>query len=529
MNTAARNGTIHRLLQSQAEQCPDAPFVFFEDQVFSYADVEASSGAVAAGLERRGIGKGDKVAIVMRSRPEFLYSWFGLNKLGAVEVPIHPEHKGEVLRHMLDISDTRIVIVQADYLEQILDVADRISQLERIIVLGEHAADNQWQGETEFFTEILAFGGAYTEAAVEWSDPFAIMFTSGTTGRSKGALLPHNYAVRSAEIFVERLAIVADDRYYQTMPLFHLGGQFAVVMPALLAGISIVLRERFSVQNFLPEVRQYGCTISNYAGGMLAMLASAEPRTDDRDNPLRMLNGSGAPAEIHRAFEERFGVQLMNEGYGMTEIGTPLLGTLGESRPGTCGTCHSDYAVKIVDDDGFEVGPNTPGELLVRPLKPYRMMLEYYNMPEQTVEAWRDLWFHTGDILMELDDGFFKFIDRKKDALRRRGENISSFEVEEAVNQHPSVLQSAVIGMQSELGEDEVMVCVTLNPGMELEPQQLLEHCRTRVARFMVPRYVRIMPDLPRTPTQRVQKHVLRDQGLTDDTWDKERTAYVGD
>jgi crotonobetaine/carnitine-CoA ligase len=519
--------TIPYLLGERASSSPDEPFVLFEDQIFSYATVETMSRRVAAGLQKRGIGKGSKVAVIMRNRPEFLFVWFGLNKLGAVEVPIHTEHRGEVLRHMLGISDSVMVVTEPDYLAQTVEMLVDLPGLKHVIVVGD-SHDLECQGRLrESFDELTDNTGEYVDAEVLWSDPFGIMFTSGTTGVSKGALLPHNYAVSTAGIFVERLAIGPDDRYYVTMPLYHLGAQFGAVMPALRAGISVVLTERFSVRRFLGDVRRYDCTLSNYAGGMLAMIASADPQPDDAVNPLRLLNGSGAPPDLHRAFEERFGVQLMNEGYGMTEIGAPLLGSLEDPRPGTCGKRHPDYDVKIVDDDGVKVGLNTPGELLVRPRKPYCMMLEYYNMPRETMETWGDLWFHTGDILMELDDGHFTFVDRKKDALRRRGENISSFEVESAVNKHPAVLQSAVVAVPSGMGDDDVMLCVTLQPDMTLGPDELIRHCREHMARFMVPRYVRVVDDLPHTPTQRVRKHVLREQGLTADTWDREKGGDV--
>jgi len=204
----------------------------------------------------------------------------------------------------------------------------------------------------------------------------------------------------------------------------------------------------------------------------------------------------------------------------------PLMNTPQVRRPATCGKPHPDVAVRLVDDHGLEVGPNTPGELLIRPHRPYIMLLEYYNDPQRTVDAWRDLWFHTGDYLYCDDDGYYHFVDRKKDALRRRGENISSYEVEKAVNSHPAVLESAALAAKSELGEDEVMVCLTLKPGQKLTPVELTAHCEERMAYFMVPRYLRFMEGLPKTPTERVQKYRLREEGVTPDTWDREKAGY---
>lgn len=210
----------------------------------------------------------------------------------------------------------------------------------------------------------------------------------------------------------------------------------------------------------------------------------------------------------------------------MSEIGIPLFSSVKDRAPGTCGKPRDDYAVKVVDDNGLELGPNQPGELLIRTLKPYSMFLEYYKMADKTAEALADCWFHTGDYLYYDDRGWFHFVDRKKDALRRRGENISSYEVEKVVNSHPSVLESAAVAVKSELGEDEVMVCLTLKQGKSLTPGELMAHCEEKMAYFMIPRYVRIMAAMPKTPTERVQKNVLRDQGVTADTWDREKAGY---
>ena len=228
--------------------------------------------------------------------------------------------------------------------------------------------------------------------------------------------------------------------------------------------------------------------------------------------------------DLFEAFEKRFGVTLI-EGYGMSEIGLPLMNTVSERKVGTCGKPRPDYEVKVVDDYGIEVGPNTPGELLLRPKKPYSILLEYYNMPEKTVEAWQDLWYHTGDYLFQDEDGYFHFVDRKKDAIRRRGENISSFEVEKVIRSHPTVLESAAIAVKSDIGEDEVMVCLTLKPGQELTPEELIAHCQKNMAYFMIPRYLRFMNRLPKTPTERVEKYRLREEGITPDTWDLKKSG----
>jgi crotonobetaine/carnitine-CoA ligase len=287
----------------------------------------------------------------------------------------------------------------------------------------------------------------------------------------------------------------------------------------------MVLAPRFSASGFWPDVHRHGCTSFNYIGGILPILLKAEPRPDDAENPLRVLFGGGCPADLFDVVEQRWGVTIL-EGYGMTEIGLPLLNTLASRRRGTCGRPVFGCQVKLVDDYEVEVPPGTAGEILVRPGLPYTMFLEYYKMPEKTVEAWRNLWFHTGDYLRVDEDGYYHFVDRKKDALRRRGENISSWEVERTINAHDAVLESAAIPAKSPDAEDEVMVCVVLRPGKALTPAELLDHCQDHMAYFMVPRYVRFMDALPKTPTEKIQKAVLREDGVTADTWDREAAGY---
>ncbi len=375
------------------------------------------------------------------------------------------------------------------------------------------------------YREVVDNDGRYEEVEVLWSDPFIIMFTSGTTGPSKGSLMPHNYALHMGEVVGEAVEYSERDCLYNALPLFHGNAQVLSTMPALMSGARMVLAERFSAGRFWDEIKRYGCTEFNYIGGILPILMKADPRPDDADNPLRVMMGGGAPMDLFEAIEKRFGVILI-EGYGMSEIGLPLMNTLKERKKATCGKSRSDSTVKVVDDYGLELGPNQAGELLIRPNNPYDMLLEYYRMPEKTVEAWQDLWFHTGDYLYYDEEGYFHFVDRKKDALRRRGENISSYEVEKVINSHPSVLESAAVAARSDLGEDEVLVCLTLKPGTKLTPVELMDYCQDRMAYFMIPRFLRFMEVMPKTPTQRIQKVQLREQGITPNTWDREKAGY---
>ena len=515
--------TVHNLLLMRSGEQPDRPFLMFEGRSFSHAEVAARSTAAASALRSLGIGRGDRVALMLSNRPEFLFLWFGCSMLGAIEVPVHTGQKGEFLAYVLERADCRMIVAEACFWEQLSPVIERPRSL-------ECAAFLDGLPRHEGRVRVTAFDSLPQQETVPYADvggtaPHAIMFTSGTTGPSKGAVMPQSFPLVVGEVIARAAEYTSEDVLYNALPLFHGNAQFLSTIPALLVGAQVVLARRFSASQFWSEVRRYGCTEFNYIGGILPMLMKADPSPQDRDHPLRVMMGAGAPKEIFRQFEQRFGVRLV-EGYGMSEIGIPLMSER-TTPPGSCGRPHAGYEVRLIDAEGNDVADNVAGEILVRPRQLGAMMLEYYGMPEQTVEAWRDLWFHTGDYLKRDTQGHYWFIDRKKDALRRRGENISSWELEQVVNTHPDVLETAAIPVPAELGEDEVMVCVVLRPGRTLEPEALVRFCEERMAKFMVPRYVRRIAALPKTPTERVQKFELRQQGVTSDTWDRLAQAGV--
>jgi len=517
---------IYQVLKQKVEQYGNREFLYFRDKVFGYNDFDLESDKVASGFESLGVGKGDKVAIIMSNRPEFLFVWFGLIKLGAIEVPINTAHKGNLLIYMVDKADCRFLIAESSFLDRLGPVLKDLPKIEKVLVLNKpEEFIPQLDKPVVDYRKVMDNDGRYNEVEVIWSDPFAIMFTSGTTGPSKGVLLPHNLALRMGEIISEVGEYDDRDCIYNPFPLFHANAQFPCTMAALMSGARVVLEERFSVSRFWDDVKRYGCTECNFVGSVLPILYSADAKPGDANNPLRVMIGANAPKDIIDAFEKRFGVTILDS-YGTTEVGIPIANTREKRKPGSCGRPRPDYEIKVVDDYGIELGPNTPGELVIRPGKPYSILLEYYKMPEKTVDAWRNLWFHTGDYLYYDEEGFFYFVDRKKDAMRRRGENISSFEVEAVVRSHLAVQEVAAVAVKSEMGEDEVMVCVTLKPGQTLKHEELIAHCETQMAYFMIPRYVRFMEKMPKTPTERVEKYKLREEGVTPDTWDREKAGY---
>jgi len=523
---AALEMNIHGVLKEKVKKYGGREFFYFQNKSFTYSDLDKESDKVAKGFQSLGVKKGDKVAIIMDNRPEFLFLWFGLSKLGAIEVPINTAHKGDLLIHMIDTAQCSLMVVESKYLDRVEPVLEDLPGIEKVVVLNVPDKPlSQLKKPTFDYLTAIDNNGLFKKIEVLLSDPFAIIFTSGTTGPSKGSLMPQNYALFMGKVCMECCEYTENDCLYNALPLFHGNAQFLSTMPALMSGAKIVLSPRFSASRFWPDIKKYGCTEFNYIGGILPILLSADPKPDDGDNPLRVMFGGGCPPDLFDEVEKRFKVVLL-EGYGMSEIGLPLLNTIKSRKKGTCGKPVYGCQIKLVDDYGIEVEPGVTGELLLRNKEPFTMLLEYYNMPEKTVDAWRDLWFNTGDYLVADKDGFFNFVDRKKDALRRRGENISSHEVEKVINANPAVLESAAIGVKSEMAEDEVMVCIKLKNDANITPESLLDYCQKRMAYFMIPRFVRILDQLPKTKTQKILKSRLRDEGVTTDTWDREKQNY---
>lgn len=511
--------TLPELLAERVARYGNREFMHFGQDVFGFEDIVTISQKIAKGLQDQGVKKGDKVALMMSNRPEFLFSWFALSMLGAVEVPINTAHKGTLLSYLLAQSETRLLLADAQFQAQLKPILSELPELQQLIILDDDIED--LAKPCIHFNKLLDNQGDYTKPQLSAEDPIAIMFTSGTTGPSKGAVVPQQYPLSMGTIVASCAAYTEADCLYNALPLFHGNAQFLSTIPALLSGAKMVLAKRFSASSFWSDIRHYGCTEFNYIGGILPILLKAEPSAEDRNNSLRVMVGAGAPKDLSAEFEQRFDLKLV-EAYGMSEIGIPITNFINHRKLGSCGYQHPDYDVILMTDEGKKAEVNQPGELLIRPKKFNGMMLEYYRMPEKTIEAWSNLWFHTGDYLMQDEDGCFYFLDRKKDALRRRGENISSYEVEKEINSHPDVLESAAIAVKSELGEDEVMVVVCTRPDAQLSAPQLIDHCQANMAYFMVPRFVRFIEQMPKTPTERIQKFELRQQGVTADTFDRE-------
>ena len=526
MTTNSQN-VIGTLIQEKAKTLKDRVFLFFNDERVTYEEMDIISNRFAQGLARLGLGKGDKVVMMMQNHPDFLYAWFGMAKLGAVEVPINIAYKGDSLSYIINNSDSKLLFIDAPLLERLQLIGKDLPNLRTIICRGEfdRAIASSLPIPVISIDEFFTCSPDPIAAQVDMKDPVGILYTSGTTGLSKGVVLSHGAFVQLARLIAHFRQLGPQDILYTFLPLFHGNAQMLSVMNALVADAQLVLRERFKASTFWDEIRQYGATQFNYLGAVMTILSKQPPKDGDADNPVRICIGAACPPDVMKQMEERFKIICL-EGYGLTEAGIFMHWTVDDRKPGSCGKIVEEYyEAKLMDDEDNEVPVGEMGEIVVRPKVPFMMMSGYYKMPEKTLESYRNLWFHTGDYARLDDEGYFYFVDRKKDALRRRGENISSFEVEKVINSHPSVLESAVFAIPSELGEDDVAACVVLKPGESLVPEQLLAHCNDRMAYFAIPRYLEFAAELPKTPTGRVEKYRLREAGVTERTWDREKAG----
>jgi carnitine-CoA ligase len=519
--------TVGSVLEDKARTIGEKIYFLHGDQKITYREMNENANRVANSLINLGIKKGDKVCVIMVNSIEFVYTWFALAKIGAVMVPMNIALKGNLLRHIIQNSDASVVIVDRDLVDRVVFIQEEIKKVKTIIIVPDYS-EREIGFNSNFalkkFVQLRDGSMENPPRDVHFYDPMSILYTSGTTGPSKGAILSHcyHYAVPNRER--QFLHYREDSVVYSCLPLFHANASVAA-LGAMLAEGTFAMGKRFSLTTFWDEIRSYRATHTNVLGSIFALLSRQPPKEEDAKNPLKVMNAVPWLPDFEE-FEKRFDLKLITM-YGLTETGIPIVSPFEEKiRPRTCGKPLQAYDVRIFDDYDVECGPKTTGEIVVRGREPYSMMDSYYNMPEATVKVFRNLWFHTGDFGYRDEDGYFYFVDRKKDALRRSGENISSFEVEGVINSHPKVLESAVFAVPSELGEDEVKVAVVLKKGEKLTPEELVSFCNDRMAYFAVPRYVEFRESLPKTPTARVEKYKLREEGVTKDTWDREKAGY---
>ena len=505
------------LLEHRASVDGERMFLRVGDNAWSYAEAREEVARIAGGLAAHRVGRGNRVAVMLPNSPTFVFSSLALAWLGAVEVPLNTALKGEVLGHQILDSECSLAIVDAELLPRFEDACEEYAL--RLIVVG----DDDPGGDRIAFSSLRESVPA-TRSEVDPSSLAAIMYTSGTTGTAKGVEVTHGHAGRFAADWISAVSFERDDVLLTPLPLFHTIARTLGVLPTLMLGAEICVIPRFSASGFWADVRRFDPTVVHGIFGIVPILLNLPPQPEDREHRVRSFYIG--PSGLSPAFEERFGIEVI-EVYGATETGVvTAFDPDGERRPGSCGKANAGtYDVDLFDEDDRPVGDGAIGEFVVRPRKSWTMLTGYYGRPRETADAFRNLWFHTGDYGRRDEDGFYYFVDRKKDAIRRRGENITSGEVEKAVNAHPAVAENAVIAVPSELGEDEVMACIVLHPGEELDYTELTRFLDERLPYFMVPRYLEILPRLPKTANEKVQKVELRRRGtggVTAASWDRE-------
>ncbi len=523
--------TVSALLDLRAAERGAHPFIRFDGTDISYADFAERTIRLGTAFVELGVSPGARVAILSGNRPEFLEAWFAATRAGAIEVPINTALRGDFLAYPIANCGAETLVVEAEYLPALVPVLEQLPALGTIVVLDDidpdvrSSIESSGRGLLEFAAFRDGASGGREDVAVALTDISVIGYTSGTTGPAKGAMLSHSAAWYAGDDARRYRGLSGDDIFSTTLPLFHLNAQHLTTIAVLEAGATLALERRFSASAFWSQLRASGATHVNFIGAMLGILAQRPPSDEESSSHEIVAFGGPLSPEVISIGQERWNIRFLT-GYGATESGIVTYHGTDGLPPGSFGRAIPEFEIDLIDDDGRPVPDSIPGEIVTRPSRPGSMMSGYYGMPEKTVEAWRDLWFHSGDMGRRDADGFFYFVDRKKDALRRRGENISSTELEGALRGFPAVAEAAVVAVPSSLGEDDVKAVLRLGPGQELDIEAFFTWADTSLPRFMVPRYVEVVEDFPRTATQRIEKYRLRDRGVTASTWDRERGSY---
>ena len=515
--------TLLRSFERALDFAPDKVALADRDASSTYAQAFQRSLSLAGGLARLGCRENSPAALMLDNSLDFVHAWLGMGLTGVVEVPVNTAYKGDFLAHILRDSGVETLLAEAHYLDRVKAIAGQVPSLKNVVVRGS------LEGVSAAGLRLLPWAELEDSAPAtpvrrEPGDLFAYMYTSGTTGLSKGVLIPEAQAYTYASREDQDLP-THEDRILVALPLFHLAGQWYGVYQSIIHRASCVVEPGFSPSAYWEVVRRQGITVTVMLGAMAEMLQQQPASPEDRDNPLRLAVMAPLASDF-ATFERRFGLRVAAV-YGMSEIGAVMNGPPGTVVGGEAGFARDGYELRLVGPDGTDVGEGEVGELWVRPLVPHTVMAGYHNLPEATAAATQGGWIHTGDAFRRDAEGRYFFTDRMKDALRRRGENISSFEVEKVVNSHPSVLESAVVGVPSALGEDEIKAVIVLRAGFGADPVGITEHLIERLPYFMVPRYIAFVPALPKTPTQKVQKNLLRSQDTADEIWDREAAGII--
>lgn len=505
------------VLTEAAAKSPDAEWLTDSaGQRMTFAGAESSARTAAGFFHGLGIRRDDRVGMLMFNGCDFVRAWLGLGKLAATAVLLNTELRGGFLHHQITDSGIACLLIDAELYTVLRDIAAEIPTLKTVVVAGPLPPADCAGWRTLSWQDYLA--------APEWDGPgpkFAdlacIMYTSGTTGPSKGVMMPHAHCTLYGVGSARCMALTADDRYYVSLPLFHANGLLIQLGATLLMGIPAFIRSRFSASRWLPDIRDNRCTVTNLLGSTVAFVLAQPSGDGDQTHRLRAVMTAPNLPQHEAEMRRRFGLQDVVSGFGMTECNIPIWGQIGRSVPGAAGWVHDDhFEVCIANpEDDRPLAPGEVGEILIRPKIPSGFMVGYHNAPGKTVEAWRNLWFHTGDAGTIGVEGLVTYIDRLKDCIRRRGQNISAVEIEAVVEGLPGIAEAAAVAVPSDIPgtEDEVLLVLVPIPGETIDCYAVMRRAAEQLPRFARPRYVRVTEELPKTATGKVQRAVLRRQG----------------
>ena len=502
---------VCEIILEQSSKHPNLKIIkFIDGPEWTYNDLKIRALQKANILKQRGFKKGDAITVFIQDPKEFILYWIASNFLGLLFVALNTAIKGNVLLHQIKISKSKYVIVEDIYFEEVHELINK-NNLDVYSLNSKELSSEQLIDESQ-----VDFG--------KLSDDVCVMFTSGTSGPSKGVMMPNAHCVLFAVGTIENYNLKQDHNFYISLPLFHANGLFMQLLACLMTGAKAIIRSKFSASNWLDDVRKYKITHTNMLGAIAAFVVSQPPSKHDKDHQLIVIGSAPLPSEPERVFRERFGVKHVLPLYGMTEVNIPIYGLKNEIGGGKCGKVYEKYfEVEIRDPDkDIPIEDGMVGEIMVRPKQPFGFMSGYMGMPDKTIETWRNFWFHTGDAGIREPSGHFIFVDRIKDCIRRRGENISSYEVEQAFLEIPYITEAAAYAIPADGGdgmEDEVMVALMIHDDVTINFEDLIKRAKNNLAKFSIPKYLRIMKEFPKTQTGKIQKIKLREEGVTVDTW----------
>lgn len=508
---------IPDILRDRASANGDRPFLRFRDQSISIAQMEERSNRAANLLREIGVRRGDKVCLMISNRPEFIELWFGLAKLGAIMIPMETSLRRDAVTYIASHSDATVLVVEDSAFLAVEDQVLKLPRIRKSVWIGDVGGTPP--GFLNYGGVVGAFAGTSSGLPeTNPSDVMSIVYTPGTTGPPKGAMISQRNYCHSGRVWAEHVVQAsARDVFFTTLPLSRIHTQTLSVVGSLISGCPMVLGEGFEAPSFWEETRRHGVTVFNYTGSMIDSLMDLPERPDDAANPARLAFGGAISGKMRHHFEKRFDVKIA-EGFHLTECGGMGLANLGNNaKEGSIGKPLPLYEGKVADEFGKELPTGLSGEIILRSKNPEAIFLGYYGEHDRTAENMRNDWFHTGDLGYVDTEGDFFFLDRKADCIRRGGEVFSSIEIERIISSHPKVLESAATAVLSELEDEDVRVFIVPRPGVLLLPEEIIEWCSARMASHLVPRYIEMVPELPKTTTGGIRKHELRQRPLGDE------------